>query len=96
MPFKKLVPLNNKLRKRFKKYWILGTYLSVDKTIQSFIGRSKEIVNVPSKPTSEGFKIWLLANQGYILDWIYHVKGEKFGPFDLDNFWTNDLGFSKT
>ena len=62
------------------------------------MGRAREIVNIPSKPIPEGFKIWVLANEGYILDWMYHAKGsgKKDGPQDLDNFWTDDLGFSRT
>ena len=60
------------------------------------MGRAHEIVNIPSKPTPEGFKIWVLANQGYVLDWMYHTKGDKAGPVDLDDFQTKDLGFSKT
>ena len=39
------------------------------------MGRSKDIVNILSKPTPEGYKIWVLANQGYVLDWMYHTKG---------------------
>ena len=27
---------------------------------------------------------------------MWHAKGEKYGPYDLDDFWTEDLGFSKT
>ena len=96
VPFKKLEPLNDRLRRRFKKYWIPGTHLAVDESIQRFMGRSSEIVNIPSKPTPDGFKVWLLGNQGYILDWMWHAKGEKYGPYDLDDFWTEDLGFSKT
>ena len=95
-PFQKLEPLNKQLRQRFKQYWKAGTHLAVDKKIQRFIGRSKEIVNIPSKPTPEGFKIWVLANTGYVLDWLYHAKGDSQGPIDLDDFWTEDLGFSKT
>ena len=60
-----------------------------------FIGRANEIVNIPSKPTPEGFKIWVLANQGYVLDWLYHGKG-TLGPIDLDPHWTKFLGFLKT
>ena len=82
----------------FKKYWKPGTHLVVDETIQRFMGRSKEIVNIPSKPTPEGFKIWVLANEGYVLDWMYHVKGsnKNDGPQDLCDFWTKDLGFNQT
>ena len=60
------------------------------------MGRSKEIVNIPSKPTPKGFKIWVLANAGYILDWLYHAKGDQLRPVDLDDFWTDELKFSKT
>ena len=60
------------------------------------MGRAKEIVNIPSKPIPEGFKIWVLANSSYILDWLYHAKGDRLGPVDLDDFWTKDLGFSNT
>ena len=59
------------------------------------MGRAREIVNIPSKPTPEGFKLWVLANQGYVLDWLYHAKG-VLGPIDLDPFWTKFRGFSKT
>jgi len=37
-----------------------------------------------------------LANAGYVLDWLYHAKGDRLGPIDLDDFWTDDLEFSKT
>ena len=39
------------------------------------MGRAREIINISSKPTPEGFKIWVLANDDYVLDWIYHAKG---------------------
>ena len=96
--FDKLEPLSTHLQEAFKKYWESGTHLAVDETIQRFMGRAKEIVNIPSKPTPEGFKIWVLANQGYILDWMYHAKGRNRGegPQDLDDFWTDWLGFTQT
>ncbi len=96
--FDKLEPLSDTLRQAFKKYWKTGTHLAVDETIQRFTGRAKEIVNIPNKPTPEGFKIWVLANQGYVLDWMYHAKGQNKGegPQDLDDFWTDDLGFNRT
>ena len=60
------------------------------------MGRASETVNIPTKPIPEGFKIWVLANGGYVLDWLYYAKGDRLGPIDLDDFWTEDLGFSKT
>ena len=96
--FEKLEPLSELLRQRFKEHWESGTHLTVDEAIQRFMGRAKEVVNIPKKPVPEGFKIWVLANAGYVLDWMWHSKGSKKdeGPVDLDDYWTKDLGFSKT
>lgn len=60
--------------------------------------RAKEIVNIPSKPIPEDFKIWILTNQGYVLGWVYHAKGQNKdeGPQDIYDYWTKDLGFNKT
>ena len=95
-PFEKLEPVNETLRKRFKLYWKPGTHLAVDETIQRYMGRASEIVNILSKPTPEGFKVWVLANTGYILDWLYHANRDYKGPVGLDDDWTKHLGFSKT
>ena len=93
--FDKVDMLSEHLRHKFKEYWEIGTHLAVDETIERFMGRALETVNIPNKPTPEGFKIWVLANQGFVLDWLYHRKGDE-GPVDLDDFWTKDEGFSKT
>ena len=37
----------------------------------------------------------MLANEGYILDFMWHAKGDKKGPVNLDKSFTNK-GFSKT
>ena len=89
-PFNKLEPLNDTLRQLFKQHWKTNTHLAVDETIQRLIGRASEIVNIPSKPTPEGFKIWVLMNLSYVLDWLYHAKGDRLGPIDLDDFGTDD------
>ena len=60
------------------------------------MGRAKEIINIPIKPEPEGFKIWVLANCVYILDWLYYCKGDNKGPVDLNDFFIEELGFSKT
>ena len=59
------------------------------------MGRAAETVNIPSKPTPEGFKIWVLANRGYVLDWLWHAKGDKKGPVNLNKAFL-DKGFTKT
>ena len=94
--FEKVDELSEHLRTRFKLYWEAGTHLTVDETMQRFLGRSDATVNIPSKPVPEGFKIWVLANAGYVLDWLYHAKGENKGPVDLNIEYTKNWGFSKT
>ena len=59
------------------------------------MGYVPEIINIPSKPTPEGFKIQVLVNKGYILNFIWHTKGNKKGPVNLDESFINK-GFSKT
>lgn len=91
-PFDKLEPLDEHLCQTFKEYWKTGTHLAVDETIQRFPGRAKQTVKMPSKPVPIGFKIWVLANSGYVLDWMWHAKGDGIteGPQDLDPLWTED------
>ncbi|KAJ0128813.1 Uncharacterized protein HZ326_28094 [Fusarium oxysporum f. sp. albedinis] len=38
-----------------------------------FEGRAYEKTTVPSKPTPTGFKVWVVAQQGYFLQWIWHT-----------------------
>jgi hypothetical protein len=45
-----------------------------------FTGRSKETTLVKGKPTPEGFKIWVIAQQGYFLQWLWHVKASPVMP----------------
>lgn len=96
--FQKLEPLATDLRNAFKQYWQIGTHLTIDESIQRFLGRAAEVVNIPSKPTPEGFKIWCLANGGYVVDWLWHGKGSKAedGPYKLPAHWMKEEGFSKT
>ena len=93
--FTRIDELAEYIRLTCRKLYTPGTHLAVDETIQRFMGRAPEIVNIPSKPTLEGFKIWVLANEGYILDFIWHAKGNIKGPVDLDQSFIEE-GFSKT
>jgi transposase IS4-like protein len=48
------------LRTNFKKYCEPGTHVAVDECIARFTGRCADIVNIPTKPTPIGHKIWVL------------------------------------
>jgi hypothetical protein len=80
--FWKLEPLSTPLQARSRELWYPGNHLSIDECIQGFGGRATEIVNIPSKPVTEGFKIWLAADPtGHALGWLWHGKG--LGPQGL-------------
>jgi len=54
--------------------YLPGTNLTVDKCIVPYTGRSKQTTLVKGKPTPVGFKIWVITQQGYFLQWLWHVK----------------------
>ena len=56
-----------------------GLRLSIDECIIRFTGRSREKTRVPNKPTPVGLKIWVVAQQGLFLRWIWHKPGQKYG-----------------
>ena len=59
------------------------------------MGHTPKIINILSKLTLKGFKIQVLVNKGYILDFIQYTKGNKKGLVNLDKSFINK-GFLKT
>jgi hypothetical protein len=96
-PHEKVNSLSKLLLSSFQRYWNPGTNLAVDECIEGFTGRTNDTVNIPTKPTPIGFKIWVLADEGYVFDLLWHVKGDKTdqGPQGLRAIWEKK-GFSKT
>ena len=96
-PHQKVDQLKALLLPSFQRYWRSGTHVAVDECIECFTGRSADTVNIPTKPTPIGFKIWVLADKGYVLDLLWHVKGDgkDQGPQGLSKTW-EEKGFSKT
>ena len=82
-PFGRVWDLSETLRARCFKYWTPGKHLCVDEAIARFTGRAKEIVIIKTKPTPEGYKIWCLASDGVILNWLFHAKGAGRRPVNL-------------
>ena len=96
-PHEKVDPISKLLLSSFQRYWKPGTNVAVDECIEGFTGRANDIVNIPTKPTPIGFKIWVLADRGYVRNLLWHVKGDKKdqGPQGLRKIW-EEKGFSKT
>ncbi|PVH97940.1 hypothetical protein DM02DRAFT_657753 [Periconia macrospinosa] len=68
-PFGRVWDLSESLRERTFKYWTAGKHLCVDEAIARFTRRASEIV--------------CLANDGVILNWLFHARGAGRGPVNL-------------
>ncbi|KAJ0126248.1 Uncharacterized protein HZ326_30647 [Fusarium oxysporum f. sp. albedinis] len=71
---------SNHIQRVSIKLYLPGTNLTVDECMVPFTGRSKETTLVKGKPTPVGFKIWVIAQQGYFLQWLWHVKASPVVP----------------
>ena len=76
--YSKLEPVNSMLSDRCIAFWRPSSALAVDECMSRFTGRSKEKITIPSKPIPTGIKGWVIADEGYFLQWIWHAKGD--GP----------------
>ena len=65
--------------------------------MQLFTGHAKEITTIPYKKHATGYKIWILADHGYILLFKFYAKGDSKhdGPYRLNPQW-KAKGFSAT
>ncbi len=66
--------------------------MAVDEVMQRFKGRSHDTLTILTKPTPEGYKIWVIADEGYVLVWTYHQRGKR--PLDVKV--PKELGSNKT
>jgi hypothetical protein len=55
----------------------------VDEAMARYTGKSKAITTIPNKPTPTGIKIWVAAQRGFFLRWLYHQPGKKGGAFGV-------------
>ena len=95
--FERVWAFSKHVQKASCKYWTPGKNLTVDESMQRFTGRAKEITNIPCKKHSIGYKIWILADHGYVLCFMFHSKGEGKldGPYRLEPQW-QQKGLSAT
>ena len=73
-----LEPVASHLRQTCKKLWYLGTHIAIDEAMIAYRGRTKHTIKIKNKPISEGYKVWVLAEAGYVWTWLWHSKVE--GP----------------
>ncbi|TVY62590.1 Pogo transposable element with ZNF domain [Fusarium oxysporum f. sp. cubense] len=66
------------IQKVSNELYLPGTNLTVDEYMVPFTGRLKETTLVKNKPTPVGFKVWVIAQQGFFLRWLCHVKSSPY------------------
>jgi hypothetical protein len=54
----------------------LETHLAVDKAMIAYRGRTDHAIKNKNKPIKEGYKVWVLAEAGYVWSWLWH-SGEE-------------------
>jgi hypothetical protein len=68
------------LNHSFPRHWNPGCHLALDESMVSFRGRSDIKQFVPGKPHPHGYKIWVLANENYMLQFQLYEGKAAAGP----------------
>ncbi|EGU87117.1 hypothetical protein FOXB_02365 [Fusarium oxysporum f. sp. conglutinans Fo5176] len=55
-----------------------GSHLAVDECMVRYTGRSTATTVVKGKPAPLGFKIWVIAQEGFFIRWLWHFKGSNY------------------
>ena len=67
----KLEPFASYMRAACLRYWEPSNAISIDETMIRGFGRSHHAFKMPNKPIKQGYKLFAIADQGYILHWIW-------------------------
>lgn len=67
----KLEPFAPRLRAACLQHWKPSNAVSIDETMIRGFGRSQHTFKMPHKPIKQGYKLFAIADQGYILYWIW-------------------------
>jgi Transposase IS4 len=77
----KLDPLATQIRQNCRANWSPSSHLTVDESMAAYRGRTYHKTKLKNKPISEGYKMWVLGDNGYVFDWLWHSQEE--GPEDI-------------
>jgi hypothetical protein len=79
-PFSSVRDFMTALNHSFPQHWNPGRHLALDESMVSFRGRSDIKQFVPGKPHPHGYKIWVLANENYMLQFQLYEGKAAAGP----------------
>jgi hypothetical protein len=77
----KLEPLASTLQKAFKRYYTPGSNISIDEIMIRCFGRSSHTYKMPKKPIKQGYKVFGLAEHGYL--WAFSWSSRQLGLAQL-------------
>jgi len=69
--FQKLEPPNGMIRSRCQQFYFPASSVTVDEMMIRLGGCSYHTYRMPSKPITEGYKVFALCDIGYTFDWIF-------------------------
>ena len=81
--FDKLEPLNSMVQSRCQKFYLPASNITVDEMMIRFGGRSHHTYRMPSKPITEGYKVFALCDKGYTYSWIFASRSDSFAGLVL-------------
>jgi hypothetical protein len=70
----KLEPLASRIQASFRRYYSPSTSISIDELMVRCFGRSNHTYKMPNKPIKQGYKIYGIADHGYIYSWIWSSR----------------------
>jgi hypothetical protein len=78
----KMEPLLSSFRDACQRHYIPGTEVAIDEIMVRCLGRSADTCKMPNKPIKQGYKIFALADNGYI--WWFQLSSRRYGIAELD------------
>ncbi|ENH75294.1 hypothetical protein FOC1_g10001484 [Fusarium oxysporum f. sp. cubense race 1] len=76
--FQAAKPWSDLIQKVSAQLYLPGNNITVDECMVPFTGRSKDTTLVKNKPTPVGFKVWVIAQNGLFIRWLWHVKASPY------------------
>jgi hypothetical protein len=77
----KVEPLASSLQATFQQYYSPSSSVSIDELMIRCFGRSSHTYKMPNKPIKQGYKVYGIADHGYIYSWVWSSK--VFGIEDI-------------
>src|SRR5882757_2120692 len=77
----KLEPLISHFRDACQRYYIPRNDVAIDEIMVRFFGRSHHTYKMPKKPIQQGYKLFALADHGYV--WFFYYTSRQYGIGEL-------------